>query len=80
MWNDQDLEIQQAEQKAMWSGAVSGVDSRALQLQQDLTMSRQQLQDAESKLQQLSQATFALQQKAALISNPTEAASMQARC
>ncbi len=72
--------MQQAEQKARWSSATAGVDSRAMQLQQDLTMSRQQLQDEEGNLQQLSQANAALQQKAALVSKPAEAASMQARC
>ncbi len=75
----QDLEMQQAEQKAKWSSAVDGVDSRAMQLQQELAMSNQQLRVEEEKLQQLVEATAALQQKAALVSNPAEAASMQAR-
>lgn len=75
----QDLEMQQAEQKAKWSSAVAGVDSHAMQLQQELAMSNQQLRVEEEKLQQLIEATTALQQRAALVSNPAEAASMQAR-
>lgn len=75
----QDLEMQQAEQKAKWSSAVDGVDTRAMQLQQELAMSNQQLRVEEEKLQQLTEATAALQQRAALVSNPPEAASMQAR-
>jgi len=75
----QDLEMQQAEQKAKWSSAVDGVDSHAMQLQQELAMSNQQLRVEEEKLQQLIEATTALQQRAALVSNPAEAASMQAR-
>jgi len=75
----QDLEMQQAEQKAKWSSAVEGVDSRAMQLQQELAMSNQQLRVEEEKLQQLIEATAALQQRAALVNNPAEAASMQAR-
>ncbi len=75
----QDLEMQQAEQKAKWSSAVDGVDSRAMQLQQEIAMSNQQLRVEEEKLQQLVESTAALQQKAALVSNPAEATSMQAR-
>ena len=71
--------MQQAEQKAKWSSAVDGVDSRAMQLQQELTMSNQQLSVEEEKLQQLVEATAALQQKAALVINPADSASMQAR-
>ena len=75
----QDLEVQQAEQKATWSSAVNGMDGRAMQLQQELAMYNQQLRVEEEKLQQLTQATAALQQRAALVSNPAEAVSMQAR-
>lgn len=75
----QDLELQQTEQKAKWSSAVASVDSRAMQLQQDLNLTNQQLRDEEERLQQLNQAVAALQQKAALVSSPAEAASMQTR-
>ena len=71
--------MQQAEQKAKWSSAVAGVDSHAMQLQQEIAMSNQQLRVEEEKLQQLVESTAALQQKAALVSNPAEATSMQAR-
>lgn len=71
--------MQQAEQKVKWSSAVDGVNSRAMQLQQELAMSNQQLRVEEEKLQQLVEATAAVQQRAALVSNPAEAASMQTR-
>ena len=75
----QDLELQQAEQKAKQSGAAGGVDSRALQLQQDLIMTRQQLTEEQAKLMQLQDTSQALQRKAALSKRPSEAASLQAR-
>ena len=71
--------MQQAEQEARRLPAGSHVDSRGLQLQQDLTMMQQQLHDEEVKLQQLTQTLASFQQKAALVNNPTEAASTQAR-
>ena len=79
MFPDQDLEVQQAEQKAMVSVAAGGTDSRAMQLQQDLIMSRQQLADEQARLAQLQEAGQALQQKMALSKNSTEATTMQAR-
>lgn len=74
----QDLETQQAEQKPSWSSAAS-VGRAGIHLQQELTMLRQQLQDEEAQLQQLAQSILSVKQKAALVSNPTEAGSMQAR-
>lgn len=74
----QDLETQQAEQETKWSSAAR-VGTAGIHLQQDLTMMRQQLKDEEAKLQQLAQSISSVKQKAAVVSNPTEAASMQAR-
>lgn len=70
--------MQQAEQKPRWSTTAS-VGGAGIHLQQDLTMMRQQLQDEEAKLQQLAQSMLSVKQKAALVSSPAEAASMQAR-
>lgn len=69
----------QAEQKAKWSPAAGSVDVRSMQLQQDLVLTQQQLQDEEAKLQQLTQTVSSFRQKAELLSNPAQAASMQAR-
>ena len=71
--------MQQTELKAKWSSAVASVDSQAMQLQQDLNITNQQLRDEEERLQQLNQAIAALQQKAALVTSPAEAAAMQTR-
>ena len=42
-------------------------------------MMRQQLKDEEAKLQQLAQSISSVKQKAAVVSNPLEAARTQAR-
>ena len=70
--------MQQAEQKPKWSLAAS-VGSTGIHPQQDLTMMRQQLQDEEAKLQQLAHSISSVKQRAAMVSSPGEAASMQAR-
>lgn len=75
----QQLEMQQAEQRSSFSSAMADVNGRSSHLQQEVAAYTQQLQQEQSKADQLSSNLASVQAKTALLGDPSAVASTKAR-